>query len=137
MIGNGRELFPAVYFTKLFGDTEQVPGTTVLSRSLWHAVSSAPSIRRLEMKTLTTLTAVAALIVGVSIAAAQGSMGSSMDKGSGPPKTTGNAAFCINTSESGALNCKYASMAACEKDAQPQNLQCSPNPSKGTTGSKQ
>ena len=53
------------------------------------------------------------------------------------PQTIGNAAFCINTSASGALNCKYASMAACEKDAKPQNLNCSPNPKKSTTGSKQ
>ena len=89
------------------------------------------------MKTLTTLTAVAALIAGVSIASAQGQMGSSPMSPGGGPKATGNAAFCITTSVSGALNCKYASMAACEKDAKPQNLQCSPNPSKSTTGSKQ
>ena len=88
------------------------------------------------MKTLTTLTAVAALIAGVSIAGAQGSMGSSMDKGSGPPKATGNAAFCITLSTGGGLNCKYASMAACEKDAKPQKMECSPNPNKSTTGSK-
>jgi hypothetical protein len=28
-------------------------------------------------------------------------------------------------------------MAACEKDAKPQNQTCSPNPKKSTTGSKQ
>jgi hypothetical protein len=28
-------------------------------------------------------------------------------------------------------------LAACEKDAKPQNLNCSPNPKKSTTGSKQ
>ncbi|MGE5166059.1 MAG: hypothetical protein ACM3IH_18810 [Sphingobacteriales bacterium] len=94
------------------------------------------------MKTLTTLTAVAALIAGVSVAQAQGTMGkpnSSSTSGSNmqAPQTIGNAAFCINTSASGALNCKYASMAACEKDAKPQNLNCSPNPKKSTTGSKQ
>ena len=87
---------------------------------------------------LTTLTAVAALIAGVSIAGAQGTMGgSSMNKGAAPAKATGNAAFCITQSVGGALNCKYASMAACEKDAKPQNMQCSPNPNKSTTGSKQ
>ena len=90
------------------------------------------------MKTLTTFTAVAALIAGVSIAQAQGTMGKT---GSSPggmaPQTTGNAAFCIATSPGGPLNCKYASLAACEKDAKPQNLNCSPNPKKGTTGSKQ
>ena len=92
------------------------------------------------MKTLTTLTAIAALIAGVSIASAQGTMGQ-QDKSSGSmqkaPQTTGSAAFCISTSTSGALNCKYASLAACEKDAKPQNLNCSPNPNRGTTGSKQ
>ncbi|HET8544503.1 MAG TPA: hypothetical protein VFL68_08345 [Pseudolabrys sp.] len=85
------------------------------------------------MKTLTTLTAVAALIAGISVAQAQGTMGSGMQA----PQTTGNAAFCIATSPGGPLNCKYASLAACEKDAKAQNLNCSPNPKKSTTGSKQ
>jgi hypothetical protein len=90
------------------------------------------------MKTLTTLTAIAALAAGISFAQAQGTMGtSSSPSASGAPQTIGNAAFCINTSASGGLNCKYASMAACEKDAKPQNLNCSPNPKKSTTGSKQ
>lgn len=92
------------------------------------------------MKTLTTLTAVAALVAGISIAQAQGTMGktgSSPSGGMQAPQTTGNAAFCIATSPGGALNCKYASLAACEKDAKAQNLNCSPNPKKSTTGSKQ
>ena len=88
------------------------------------------------MKTLTTLTAVVALVAGISIAQAQGTMGTS-SSGMQAPQTTGNAAFCIATSPSGPLNCKYASLAACEKDAKPQNLNCSPNPKKSTTGSKQ
>lgn len=88
------------------------------------------------MKTLTTLTAVVALIAGISIAQAQGTMGTS-SSGMQAPQTTGNAAFCIATSPGGPLNCKYASLAACEKDAKPQNLNCSPNPKKSTTGSKQ
>ena len=73
------------------------------------------------MKTLTTLTAIAALAAGMSLAQAQGSMGSPSSSGSsmGAPQATGNAAFCIQTSASGGLNCKYASMAACEKDAKP------------------
>jgi hypothetical protein len=84
-----------------------------------------------------TLTAVAALIAGISLAHAQGTMGSPSSSSSmQKSQTMGNAAFCINTSASGALNCKYASMAACEKDAKPQNLNCSPNPNKSTTGSK-
>ena len=94
------------------------------------------------MKTLTTFTAIAALIAGISVAQAQGTMGksgSSSTSGSGmqAPRTTGNGAFCIATSPGGPLNCKYASMAACEKDAKAQNLNCSANPKKGTTGSKQ
>lgn len=94
------------------------------------------------MKTLTTLTAIAALAAGISLAQAQGTMGQTSSPSSSgsmqaAPQTIGNAAFCINTSASGALNCKYASMAACEKDAKPQNLNCSPNPKTSTTGSKQ
>ncbi len=90
------------------------------------------------MKTLTTLTAVAALVAGISFAQAQGTMGSP-SSGSSMQKTQtiGNSPFCINTSASGALNCKYSSMAACETDAKPQNLNCSPNPNKSTTGSRQ
>ena len=91
------------------------------------------------MKTLTTFTAIAALIAGISIAQAQGTMGKTGSSPSGmqAPQTTGNAAFCTPTSPGGPLNCKYASMAACEKDAKAQNLNCSPNPKKSTTGSKQ
>jgi len=90
------------------------------------------------MKTLTTLTAIAALVAGISFAQAQGTMGKT-GSGSGmqAPQATGTGAFCIATSAGGPLNCKYASMAACEKDAKPQNLNCSPNPKKSTTGSKQ
>ena len=88
------------------------------------------------MKTLTTLTAIA-LAAGISFAQAQGTMGTSSSPSAAAPQTIGNAAFSINTSASGGLNCKYASMAACEKDAKPQNLNCSPNPKKSTTGSKQ
>ena len=89
------------------------------------------------MKTLTTMTALALLLGGVSIASAQNSMGRSSNTSGSPPVATGNAAFCINISAGSGLNCKYASMAACEKDAKPQNLLCSPNPNKGTTGAKQ
>ncbi len=90
------------------------------------------------MKTLTTFTTIAALIAGVSLAQAQGTMGSP-SPGSTVQKsqTIGTSPFCISTSGSGGLNCKYASMAACEKDAKAQNLNCSPNPNKSTTGSKQ
>ena len=90
------------------------------------------------MKTLATFTAIAALIAGVSFAQAQGTMGSpSSGTTIQKSQTVGNSPFCINISASGGLNCKYASMAACEKDAKPQNLNCSPNPNKSTTGSRQ
>ncbi len=88
------------------------------------------------MKTLTTITAVAALLAGISLAQAQGTMGSPPSSSMQKSQTIGNSPFCINTSASGGLNCKYASMAACEKDAKPQNLNCSPNPNKSTTGAK-
>ncbi len=85
------------------------------------------------MKTMTTLTAVAALIAGMSFASAQ----MSPSPGTGPAKATGNSPFCVTVSKTnGSLNCKYASMTACEKDAQAQGLQCSPNPNSATTGSK-
>ena len=95
------------------------------------------------MKTLTTLTAVAALVAGLSIANAQtttpksGAMGSSSTSSSmGQQAATGSGKFCIETSAGGSLNCKYASLAACQKDAKAQNLNCSPNPKSSTTGAK-
>jgi len=87
------------------------------------------------MKTLTTLTAIAALAAGISFAQAQ--MGAPPSGSMQKPQAVGNSPFCINMSGSGGLNCKYASMAACEKDAKPQNLSCLPNPNKSTTGSRQ
>jgi hypothetical protein len=91
------------------------------------------------MKTLTTLTAVAALIAGLSIASAQSPM--SQDKASSMGKTstqaTGTGKFCITSASGGALNCKYASLAACEQDAKTNSQTCSANPNQGTTGSKQ
>jgi hypothetical protein len=85
------------------------------------------------MKTITTLTAVAALIAGISVASAQ-----SMNSPSDQPgrQASGSGKFCIEVSKGGSVQCKYASISACEKDAQPQGLQCSPNPKSGTTGSK-
>jgi len=88
------------------------------------------------MKTLTTLTAVCALVAGISFAQAQGTMGSPSSSSMQKQQMVGTLPFCINMSASGGLNCKYASLAACEKDAKPQNLNCSPNPNKSTTGSK-
>lgn len=96
------------------------------------------------MKTLTTLTAVAALVAGLSFASAQtttpksGAMGGSPSSSSsmGQQQATGSGKFCIETSAGGSLNCKYASLSACEKDAKAQNLNCSPNPKSGTTGAR-
>jgi hypothetical protein len=99
------------------------------------------------MKTLTTLTAIAALVAGLSIANAQtatpksgansGAMGSSSTSSNmGQQAATGSGKFCIETSAGGSLNCKYANLAACQKDAKAQNLNCAPNPNSGTTGAK-
>lgn len=100
------------------------------------------------MKTITTLTAVAALIAGVSIAAAQGmspsggsssgaskSMGAgSSSSGTSQQQAIGKGRYCIQ-STSGTLDCKYASLSACQKAAKGQN--CAPNPNSATTGQKQ
>jgi len=95
------------------------------------------------MKTLTTLTAVAALLAGLSIASAQTSS-STMQKGSmgagsstmSKQATVGNGKYCIETTPGGSLNCKYASLTACQKDAKAGSASCSPNPNLGTTGAK-
>jgi len=48
-------------------------------------------------------------------------------------KVTGKSKFCVQSS-SGAMNCKFASMEACQKAAK--GGQCMPNPKTGTTGSR-
>lgn len=120
------------------------------------------------MKTLTTLTAIAALVAGISIASAQnqggpspqGASPSNINKGSddssragaqsGSQSTSstmqttgakdtvvGTGKFCVQISTSGGgIECKFASLEACTKEAQPRGLQCSPNPKMATTGSK-
>ena len=121
------------------------------------------------MKTITTLTAIAALIAGISLASAQnqggaapqGASPSNINKGAddstksgaqsgsessgtamksggaiNPGRQVGNGQFCVEISKGGGIDCKYASMTACEKDAQPQGLQCSANLKQGTTGAK-
>jgi hypothetical protein len=91
------------------------------------------------MKTLTTLTAVVALIAGMSIAnaAENSSMGkdksmnsSSMSKSA---RVVGTSKYCIKT-KSGELNCKFASLSACQKGAS--GATCTVNPHTSTTGSK-
>jgi hypothetical protein len=79
------------------------------------------------MKTLTTLAAVVALIAGMSIANAASS--SSMGKSN----ITGMSKFCVKGS-SGALNCKYASLSACQTANKGKT--CEANPKSSTTGSK-
>jgi hypothetical protein len=84
------------------------------------------------MKTLTILTAAAALAAGLSVASAQ--VGS--EREGQQPQATGSGKFCIETSPGGAWNCKFATMAACEKEAQPNKGACYPNPRAGTTGAR-
>ena len=124
------------------------------------------------MKTFTTLTAVAALIAGMSIAniasaqnapgpapatssprslnkggdtgtnaAQSGSQtkGAAMKKNGATKSTvTGKSKFCMTGAPGGTnqLNCKYASMASCEKAAKPMNRNCQANPRMTTTGMK-
>ena len=87
------------------------------------------------MKTLTTFAAVAALIAGISVASAQNS---SMDKsgamGSGATQAIGTGKFCVKGT-TGALNCQFASLSACQKAAKGSET-CSANPNGGTTGAK-
>jgi hypothetical protein len=121
---------------KLFSENKRVPGTALPSFGCRGVPLGGTHLQGgYTMKTVTTLTAVAALIAGISIASAQ-SMNSPSSQ-SGKPQATGSGKFCIEVSKgAGSVQCKYASMTACEKDAQAQGLQCSPNPNSGTTGSK-
>lgn len=79
------------------------------------------------MKTLSTFTAVAALIAGMSFASAQAPATSSK------PAIKGSAAFCFEGT-SGKLNCTYASLEACQKNPKLKGRKCVANP--GTTGAK-
>lgn len=120
------------------------------------------------MKTFTTLTAVAALIAGMSFANAQSSTtnpppssinagtqtgtgtsqsgseskGTAMKSGGqqvlGKMNVTGKSKFCITVAPgSNGLNCKFATLAACQTEAKPGNKQCQENPNMaGTTGMK-
>ena len=51
-------------------------------------------------------------------------------------KVVGKGKFCIEMSAGGGLECKFTSLAACEKDGKSTNRACSANPNLGTTGSK-
>ena len=117
------------------------------------------------MKTLTTLTAIAALVAGISIASAQNQAGpapqdaspSNLNKGASETgqsgaqtkatasKTAntkgknamGSGKFCMTAAPGGtnSLDCKYASMQACQTAAKPLERSCQENPKMGTTGS--
>jgi hypothetical protein len=126
------------------------------------------------MKTLTTMTAIAALVAGISFAHAQNSatpnnttpaqnsinagsqtgtggsqsgtqmngnaaMKSNGTKSSGKVAVTGTSQFCIkDAGSSDGRNCKFTSMAACQKEAGPDlKKECGPNPNlSSTTGMK-
>jgi hypothetical protein len=110
------------------------------------------------MKALTAIAAIAALAGGLSVAAAQNAPNSkapispnSINKGSlpgtpsgaesqttatgKPAHISGRGKFCSETSTN-TLNCKFASMSACEKQNKSDNLHCVANPNVGTTGSR-
>jgi hypothetical protein len=52
-----------------------------------------------------------------------------------PARVAGHGKFCSENSNQ-ALNCKFASMSACEKQNKSQNLHCVANPKQATTGSR-
>ena len=89
------------------------------------------------MKTLTTLTAAAALIAGLSLANAADSSSMNKDKTMGAGsmnkqvQVIGTSKYCVKT-KSGTLNCTYASLSACRSDAK--GAACTANPHTGTTG---
>ncbi|MCF8478289.1 MAG: hypothetical protein K9G60_14770, partial [Pseudolabrys sp.] len=70
---------------------------------------------------------------------AGGKVGASGKTGSTHAGVTGSGKFCIRLSSSaGGYNCKFASMAACQKEAKPAGRkECLPNPNlSATTGMK-
>lgn len=116
------------------------------------------------MKTLTTMTVIAALAAGLSIAAAQNAPSNPPqnsspnqinksnlpDKNSGiesqraaktpgksGPSITGNAKFCMEaTPGSSTLDCRYQTMAACEQAAKPNYKHCVENPKTASRGAR-
>ena len=83
------------------------------------------------MKMLTTVAAVAALLVGLSIANAQNSTA----PGAANPAAAGSGKFCLTT-KSGPKNCSYATMASCQTAAKGMKGTCAANTQDATTGSK-
>ena len=112
------------------------------------------------MKTLTALTAVAALLAGISIAGAQNTptpnnpqppssinrgmtstqqsgseMAPSMQKGK-IDRTADSGKFCLNSDAGSQVNCSYATLAQCNAAKTGNTDTCTPNPKTATTGSK-
>lgn len=77
------------------------------------------------MRTLAAATVIVALVSGISFANAASNRHAS-----------GNGRYCVEqTAGSFQMYCNFASLRACQKQAQPQFLRCMPNPNYGTTGS--
>jgi hypothetical protein len=110
------------------------------------------------MKILTISTTAVALVAGLTLANAQHAptnttnpSPNSINKGTlptnpsgseskpvangAPAKIIGKSKFCTQSS-SGALDCKFASMSACQKTGMHGNLHCVANPALGTVGKK-
>ncbi len=89
------------------------------------------------MKGLVTLTAAAALLAGITVAQAQ--MRSGQSGGTPQAGESGmsqNGKFCSKGASGTQMDCRFATMAACEKEAKAKNETCVPNSQRGTTGSR-
>ena len=108
------------------------------------------------MKSLTTIALAAALFAGATTASAQNATPttkvapspSNINKSNSPGKPSGSEAssaaadrsarvsgagkFCKPRSANGRLDCRYASMTACEKHNKSSSLHCVANPNLGT-----
>lgn len=71
------------------------------------------------MKTLTTLSVAAVLAMGMSVAGAQTTMKKPTATGTSHYTVIGKNRFCSKTPSGTRLNCKFATMAACERVAKP------------------
>jgi hypothetical protein len=135
-------------------------GNSVRRRRLCCQAGMCVKFKEAIMKSLTTLAAVAALIIGMSIAGAQNAPTTSPNtspnsinksnqpsKNSGteseiaaqgrvPANVAGQSGYCAQTTVSGPLQCIYATLAACDEANRWNSLKCVTNPNIGTTGSR-
>ena len=89
------------------------------------------------MRGFVTFTAAAALLAGIGMAQAQMSSGqSSGTPQAGESKMSQTGKFCSKGASGTQMDCRFATMAACEKEAKVKNETCVPNSSRGTTGSR-